>query len=588
MNDNEPTGMRTRMMAEQAVARMDGRLRWRMDADAREGLVEAIIQTGAPDKFLFRPEPFHPAPPRWSLSGMLARALVKANYWRAASENTENDGELLSAAHYKVKRSGAVGLIVILLVALLVGISGVGKPFELAFQIGRDAARQMPASGDIVVIAKDDQSAKMFGGIPWKRRYDAQLVDRLREMGAKRIIFNQVMADSFDPNEDRLLANAFDRAHGKVWLSVMQTVNPNTGQVESVLPTPMFRDRVNLSHIWRYYNVFNNVEKDFGTRTIGGQLYPSQAAVLAGNEGDVGQFRIDYAIDHTTIPTISASDIVLGKIDRSSIVGKTVIIGITAETAVVRSSVLGQGWVSSAHGLVIAAETIKAGVAYELGYFVPFLICLLICLACVLNDQQKRRSVILISGTAGLLLIMLIGDRLRLHLEVVPALLVLITVSIRESTRSKIISAMTTNELTGLPNLAHLKFVKGYQKSAVVGVKIKRYDQFIAKRPRDEQRMLLRSIVARINVMAPDCVVHQGEKGLFIFLIPSDSGINLDVLPGQLHALFTQDFATPQGMQRIDISVGTNDDMNDAFDVRLAVAKDRTLLSEFVTLQAVQ
>ena len=59
-------------------------------------------------------------------------------------------------------------------------------------------------------------------------------------------------------------------------------------------------------------------------------------------------------------------------------------------------------------------------------------------------------------------------------------------------------------------------------------------------------------------------------------------------MPGQLHALFTQDFVALNGPQRIGISVGINDDLDCAFDVRLSLAIDRAEFSEFVALQAVQ
>jgi CHASE2 domain-containing sensor protein len=65
--------------------------------------------------------------------------------------------------------------------------------------------------------------------MPWKRRYDAQLVDRLREMGAKRIVFDRIMADASNPVDDGLLAAAFDRADGNVWLAVQRNARHDEG-----------------------------------------------------------------------------------------------------------------------------------------------------------------------------------------------------------------------------------------------------------------------------------------------------------------------------------------------------------------------
>ncbi len=588
MNDNDTRNVRARMMAEQAVARMNGKLRRRIDDDACEGLVEAIIKTGEPDKFLFRPEPFRSVPPRWSLSGLIARAVLAIQQKRKRGSEQADAREALSSAHYKVQRSGAVGLIITLLIALLVGVTDAAKPLELGLLMGRDAVRRTAASGDIVVIAKDDRSAKLFGGMPWKRRYDAQLVDRLREMGAKRIVFDRIMADPSSPVDDEALAAAFDRAQGNIWLAVTQEMNTATENFDAVLPTLLFRTRTKQSHIWVNYGMFGNIEEDIGTNLIGSKSYPSLAAVIAGRDSQLSAFRPDYAIDHKSIPTISAADIVLGKRKKSEIYGKTVVISVVSDTSAFKFPVLGQGRAPGIYSAVIAAETIRTGIARELSYALPLLICAIMGIACIFNNQRKRRALILIGGTAILLLLMLIGDRLRLHVEMVPALLALMIMGIRESTRSKIVTAMTTNELTGLPNLSHLRFVKGYQDCIVVAIKIERYLQFIGQRSRDEQKILLRAIVARINVIAPDCLIHQGDDGIFVFLVPPDSGIDVDPMPGQLNALFTQDFLGVHGFQRIGISVGVNDDLDCPFGERRAVAIDRAEFSEFVTLRAVQ
>jgi CHASE2 domain-containing sensor protein len=588
MNDNETRGMHARMMAEQAVARMNGQLRRRIDDDASEGLVEAILKTGEPDKFLFRPEPFRATPPLWSPSGLIARLVFVIQQKRKRTKDQLDAREALSSTHYKVQRSGAVGLVITLAVSLVVGLIGFGEPAEIALQMARDKARPVSASGDIVLIAQDAKSAKLFGTWPWARRHDAALVDKLRAMGAKKIVFDQIFADPTNTVDDMALAAAFDRTRGKVWLSARFDENRTTGEHDPVLPITLFREKTLQAHSTTWISMFGEVKNIPFISEIDGRRYVSSAAIIAGNDNDYSSLRPDFAINYKSIPTISAADVTLGRIDQAAIEGKTVVIGATATSMAEIYQVLGQGRGPRVYSLIIAAETIKAGVTRELGYILPLLACGIIGIACILNGQRKHRTLILIGGTVALLLLMFVGDRLRLHFEMVPALLALVIMGIRESMRSKVITAMTTNELTGLPNLSHLKFVKGYQNCSVVAIKIERYGQFIGQRPRDEQKILLRAIVARINVIAPDCVIHQGDDGIFVFLVPPDSQIDVDPMPGQLHALFTQDFVSLNGFQRIGISIGINDDLDCTFDVRRAVAIDRAEFSEFVTLQAVQ
>ena len=190
-----------------------------MTPAVREGLTNALIKNDATGDLLYRNKPYQPKTP-WSISGILARiTLAVQNRFKpkpmfVSDEEEADPAARLTQTHYEVKGSGAVGLVIALLIVLFVGMSGILRPVETGLQIGRDAARRHAASGDIVVIAKDDRSAKIFGSLPWPRRYDAQLVDKLRAMGAKRIVFNQIMADSFNRADDEALAAAFDRAGG--------------------------------------------------------------------------------------------------------------------------------------------------------------------------------------------------------------------------------------------------------------------------------------------------------------------------------------------------------------------------------------
>ena len=590
MNDNEPGDVRALMMAEQAVARMDSRLRWRMDNDVRDGLVKAILKTGSPDKFLFRPEPFRAVPSRWSLSGIISRVVLAFQQWRAPSSGKADisGNEALFKTHYTVRRSGAVGMIIALFIALVVGLFGVGEPLELAVQIGRDNMSRIQASGDIVVITKDERSARRLGGMPWRRSYDAQLVDKLRAMGVKRIVFNQIMADPTNQADDMMLAKAFDRAKGKVWLSVQPVQESKKAKWDAVEPLPLFRERTQQAHMYLQTGVFGHVKASPSRSQIGNVTYPAQAEVLAGIESESELIKHNTAFEYNSIPTISAADLLNMPGSDRSLAGKTILIDTVITGMGQNLHILGQGQVPGGYAQVIAAETLKAGGIIELGYIGPLILCVFVIIACAASNNRKNRAIILAGSAAFLVLFMFIGDRLRLHVEIVPALFLIMVIGIREATRSKLIAAMTTHELTGLPNLAHLRYVKGYQKCAVVSVKIERYAKFVEWRPREEQQLLLRAIVARINVIVPDCIVHQGDKGLFVFLVPPESLAEIKIIPEQLHALFTQEFTVSNGIQRIGVSVGIGDDMETSFDARLAVSTDRALYSEYTTLQAVQ
>ena len=274
-------------------------------------------------------------------------------------------------------------------------------------------------------------------------------------------------------------------------------------------------------------------------------------------------------------------------VDSSAIAGKSVIISVVSDSAAMRYPILGQGKAALSYSVVIAAETIKAGAARELGYLIPLLLCAVIGFACVLRSARHERNAILIAGTISLILLMLIGDRLKLHFEMIPAFLALSIFGVRDVLRGNVIAAMTTNAVSGLPNLAHLPFVKGAEKSVVVAVKVERFASLVSDMSLPDHKGLVQSIAARINVIAPDCLVHDGDDGLYVILITPDSVVEVDLVVEQLHALFTEKVASLDSTLKIYVSIGINDDANLRFGERVAVAIDRALHSAFVTLRQV-
>ena len=594
-----------RMMAEQAVIQMSSKIDWQMKEESKEGLVEAILISGNAQGLMFYNKPFRPALPRWSLTGMMTRATLAFNrrfgdtFKPTAKPNDDDFPELqidrdkaaadrLIATHYTVRRSGAVGLVIALLIALVVGIIDFGRPLELGLQMGRDAVRQTAASGDIVVIAKNQHSAKLLGQTSeWRRRYDAQIVDKLRVMGAKTILFNEIMAEPSNPADDAALAAAFDRADGKVWLSAQLAENSSYAKWDASLPVPLFRAKTRQAHYYIWHSIFGHVEYFPRNRKIGETRYPSEAEILAGVDSKEGSVMPDFAIDYKSIPTISAADFLLGVTNDLAISGKTVVIADFEYRWSKSIPILGQGRASGVYSQVLAAETLKAGAALQLGYLIPLLLCALIGIACVLRSARRERNAILIAGTVGFLLMVLVADRLKLHFEIVPALLALSIFGIRDVLRGNVIAAMTTNAVSGLPNLAHLPFVKGAEKSVVVAVKVERFASLVSDMALPDHRGLVESIAARINIIAPDCQVHDGDDGLFVILITSDSMVEVDLVVEQLHALFTEKVVSLDSVLKIYVSIGMNDDANLRFGERVAVATDRALHSAFVTLRQV-
>jgi hypothetical protein len=148
MQLNETDDPRKRMLAQQMVTKLSLKLRWPMTSEVREGLTSALIKNDATSDLLYRNKPYQPKTP-WTLSGILARITLAVQSRLKSKRAFVRDGEeadpasQLTQMHYDVKGSGAVGLVIALLIALFVGMSGILRPIETGLQIGRDAASSM-------------------------------------------------------------------------------------------------------------------------------------------------------------------------------------------------------------------------------------------------------------------------------------------------------------------------------------------------------------------------------------------------------------------------------------------------------------
>jgi adenylate cyclase len=84
---------------------------------------------------------------------------------------------------------------------VLVGGSDAVNPFRKRLQFAvfdaynRMSPRQAPADRPVVIVDIDEESLRVLGQWPWPRTVLAQLVDRLKQAGAKAVAFDMVFAE---------------------------------------------------------------------------------------------------------------------------------------------------------------------------------------------------------------------------------------------------------------------------------------------------------------------------------------------------------------------------------------------------------
>lgn len=444
-------------------------------------------------------------------------------------------------------------LIWALVAALACGVLGAGLPVDDAARALRNRVRERPPSGDIVVVGINDESTAKLGEWPWPRGVQAKLVDRLREAGAKRIVYDVLFTTQTNPRDDRLFAESLRRA-GNVWLEATEKRNLITGTMTPQLPLPMFRKHVRLMSTKTLYGSLNMVrtlayqpQASFGALSGG-------SAVLAGVEGPPGKrFRVDYAVDISRIWQTSAINVIEGRVPRAQLAGKSVIIAFS-RTTTDRYAVPGRGLVNGAFIMIAGAETLKAGPQTDLGWLIPVIVTTLLAIAYLYVRRDWQRRTIGAVAVVAFVALPLLAEENRIFFDLAPSVLMFGAVAAWRawaSLRNSYQMRGDVHPLSGLPNLNALRRAPIADDAALVAARVRNYAEISAALSPDEERALVAQITGRLALGAAGATLYQGDEGVFMWVATPETagGEHFEAL----HALFR----SPALLDRrsIDLSV---------------------------------
>ncbi|HUB35220.1 MAG TPA: adenylate/guanylate cyclase domain-containing protein [Solirubrobacteraceae bacterium] len=198
-----------------------------------------------------------------------------------------------------------------------------------------------PAPKDIVLVQIDDATFQELlkdhyeSEFPFPRRYDAKVIDRLREGGAKTIALDIEFTHPTDPADDEALAEALERAHGKTVLAATE-VGPG-GRNQVLGESEELRRELGI----RVGAAILTTDSDGSVRRFAYQFsgLPSfgvvTAEVASGHAVspklfESGTLPIDYAGPPGTIPSYSYSKVLKGEFPKGAFANKIVIVGASA------------------------------------------------------------------------------------------------------------------------------------------------------------------------------------------------------------------------------------------------------------------
>ena len=248
--------------------------------------------------------------------------------------------------HMRQKRARALVLIALL-------AAGTGVVAYATHLLGRSELQTIDARysirgkqkvpSDIVLVPIDNATVQAFrnagrGQFPFKRRYDAQVIDRLRRAGAKTIAVDLEFTQQTDVADDNALIEAIGRAHGKVVLAASE-VEP--GGRTDVFGGPSLLRELGARAAEVRLRKDKEVDSDGVVRRLGYSYnglrsFPVVSAEvftgkpIASSQFEDGSLPIDYAGPPETIHSIPYAKVLAGQFPPSAFAGKIVIIGVSA------------------------------------------------------------------------------------------------------------------------------------------------------------------------------------------------------------------------------------------------------------------
>lgn len=255
-------------------------------------------------------------------------------------------------------------VLVICLLAYIVEGAGFVTSLDRSYLKARMANTQIPATGNTVFVAFDSKSLEAIGVWPWPRSVHAELLDNLTAAGASDIFFDIDFAFATEAAEDIALLQALERAGGATLLPVFVQSSgvglQNADNLSQNRPLELFE-----SQSWPA--LVNVVPDDDGKirhyplgKFLEGEYLPSAASLIAGVFLQSEQeYLINFSISPNSIPSVSAVDVLTGRVSENLFSGRSVVVGAHAIELRDSFAVPVHGAVSGSMIHILAAETLS-------------------------------------------------------------------------------------------------------------------------------------------------------------------------------------------------------------------------------------
>jgi len=437
-----------------------------------------------------------------------------------------------------------------LLAGLIFGLIGLGEPIDVILHTTRAVVNQRPASDNIVIVKIDDASLRAIGNWPWSRRVEATLVDKLSSMGARQIAYDVVFAYPTDPQSDSIFADALRRS-GRVTLALPGPSQAKTGQL-----LPAFKANAKVADIFLPFGWDGRVREIRYGRIANGVNSPSLSTALAGwKVYPDGSYPLDYSVDPRTFSSVSAGDVITGKVDPRLIAGKIALIGTTTDSLGDQFILPRYGRLGGVYIHALGGETLMRGRPMALGWIPGFLIAALTCALAMTRRRAISQNFLLLICAVLLVVLPTPFEANLLFFEVGPGLL-MISVLAWHLNWSRMRQRSTVNEVSGLPNLVALRADPAARDRPLVVARLHNYAEIVSALPTESERQFVDQVTARLCVGATGRKLFHGDEGLFAWF--AEPNIPLGHHLEALHALFRSPVKVRGSQYDVMVSFGVD------------------------------
>jgi EAL domain-containing protein (putative c-di-GMP-specific phosphodiesterase class I)/CHASE2 domain-containing sensor protein len=450
--------------------------------------------------------------------------------------------------------------VIALVVAIIGGAANFVAPMDQVFHGLRIAANPKPVSGQFVVVGIDQNDVDRLGSWPWSRRQQAALLDRIHAANPRAVFIDLPLYAPTNAADDKAVAKSIARFGRSVTLAARVDRDPVTRELKFQEPMFAAASRSNIAVSLAKANPWG-LHWELPTRvTIGDKTFASLASAMAGEHPTAREFIVDHAFMPSTIPHVSASEILSPDFDARHLKGKTVLVALEMPEATAYVRIPRFGSTAPAYLHVLGAETLQGGAPINLGWL-PLLMAVMAIIGGALLIKRKwwRRSGY---GIAVLASTLLPWHSPHAKIDIAPsatlvALAVFGGMRVWHHWRYRL---KTTGRTGGLPNFGHFEENAIGAGVDVVVAKVRRFDDALATLNPAERAVYTRQIARRIALSSSGRVVCHEEAGYFAWAMEGQRRVELTNHLDGLRGLFSSGIIV--GDRTIDTNISFGIDQN--------------------------